>query len=297
MQLISSKLVDKNRWDNLITQSTPNAFFSYSWYMDSICTDWSIFLDENYTRGIAVALKKQGLFTTLFTPNFSRYSEFIGTFSSTDLSSFQALLNTYSVVALNFNTPLLQLAYTEKVFQLSTLDDLALAASSQAKKAWKKAIASEYEIKPTWDETLFFESIALELGPRDKNYLTHNLSPLKHLIHAAEANGTLVSFGLYKDRQFLGACHCIRSVSGLLYLKGICTNEAKLNGGMHLMFNHIKLHCLEHKLILDFGGSNLSGIRQFFMYYGGKDISYFCYHRSLKIITILKKIKQWLTKK
>jgi hypothetical protein len=297
MKKINHSELDKQRWDTLITLKNPDAIFSLSWYMDAISDNWYVFVDEEFSKGIALATKKKGIFSTVFTPNFSRYSQFIGDFSKEDYNSLLKEIEKFSNASISFDKRFLNLKFGEKVFQKSSGFQLQPSTSSQAIRAKKKAISLNYSIKNDWNSPLFYQLLDSELGERDAQYLLKNLFPLKKLIEKATEEKKLVIFGIYLEQQFLGACLGIQTESTLLYLKGICSEEAKKNGAMHFLFDHIQAHCRQNGLSLDFGGSNIPGIRQFFMCYGGEDVVYYTFQKSNLAIKILKRMNQWIKKK
>jgi hypothetical protein len=297
MQKINKIDLDLNKWDALVERNAPDAFFSYSWYLNAVAENWCVFVDASFTKGIAFTTKKNVVFTSIFTANFSRYAQFIGAFSEQDFTFVYSELSKYSNINISFNAPFLDLHFGQKVYQKAFLKQLQPTTSSQAVRANKKALAMNYVIKDDWNETLFYQLLDSELGDRDEQYLLQNIAPLKQLVTEVLAQNKLLIVGVYLQQQFLGACLCIKSQEALLYLKGICSSEAKQNGAMHFMFHHIQEYCRQNSLVLDFGGSNISGIRQFFMCYGGEDVTYYTFQKSKLVVRILKKIKEWIKKK
>ena len=62
------------------------------------------------------------------------------------------------------------------------------------------------------------------------------------------------------------------------YIKGGARTDAKEEGAMYAMMQEAIQYALENQCVLDFGGSNVSGVQRFNKSFGAKDIFYHSLH-------------------
>ena len=72
---------------------------------------------------------------------------------------------------------------------------------------------------------------------------------------------------------------CLYDEHQVLYVKGACPENLKLNGGMYLALNQAIEFASDHGLLFDFGGSNVEGVKRFNHNLGGIDTQYFFHQK------------------
>ena len=71
MKLIYRNEIDLEKWDALVRSKSDAAVFSLSSYLDAVAENWCVYVDEKYTKGIAVPFTKRLGVKICYTPNLS----------------------------------------------------------------------------------------------------------------------------------------------------------------------------------------------------------------------------------
>lgn len=270
MKLIEREHIDLDRWNKLISASSDD-FFSYSWYVDALADNWCVIVDENYTKGMAIPFTQKMGVRLAYIPVFSRYTEWIG--GEVDLELISLINERFK----GFDWRLKQQLglESEKVIVYQEIrPDQEINAGSQAKRMLKKAEKANYEVQQSESTELAFKLIELELKGKFQGVDQQAIDRLKLLCNSAATNGVLKVFSV----DNIGSIICLVSDRKLLYLKGTATEEGKKNGAMYLLMNEAIRFSKNEKLIFDFGGSNVEGVKNFNHNLGGTDVYYYAYH-------------------
>lgn len=88
MKIVEREHIDIHKWDDLVALSKDATLFSLSHYLDAVAENWCVLVDENYSKGIALPYSIRLGIKCLYTPIFSRYTEFLGGIDSKDILSY-----------------------------------------------------------------------------------------------------------------------------------------------------------------------------------------------------------------
>ncbi|NRA10848.1 MAG: hypothetical protein HRT57_02700, partial [Crocinitomicaceae bacterium] len=119
-----------------------------------------------------------------------------------------------------------------------------------------------------------FSKVKGELNHKFTGVTDKSLGALEQLFENAKQAQAIKVFNVIRN-EVLGGIVCFESKDQLLYVKGAVGEETKANGGMYLALNSAIEYAKEHKLIFDFGGSNVDGVKRFNYNLGGVDEVYF----------------------
>jgi hypothetical protein len=143
--------------------------------------------------------------------------------------------------------------------------------NQQAKRSLKKAV--EYQLDNNWEPALLFALIERELTHKVPGIDTYSLPRLRKLI-GKNVELKIQQLNLRENGRWLGGVWYISGCDRLIYLKGTCEPEAKKNGGMYRLMEHLIQYSKEENKLMDFGGSNVENVRRFNLAFGAKDIGY-----------------------
>ena len=259
MKFLQSYELNKARWDKLVE---PYGTQQTSWYLDEVAKKWGAFVDDSYTKGVAISfnevLGQKMIYPATYTRSFVPVNlekadwVFISSYLEKHFSS--------GVWALTKTMAELDLEHKSKEFQV--LND-KLQLNQQAKRMLKKASKSNVTVKETdWNSGIQF--ISEELLPKVDSLGQTELSQLKKLLNVLETKEKLISQGIYNAGKLEGVMYYVREHGRIRYLKGAARKALKDRGGMYFAMHEQLQYTLEQNLTFDFGGLFNSGYTTFF---------------------------------
>lgn len=162
-------------------------------------------------------------------------------------------------------------------FQWVHFHDFKLNAN--AKRNLKKAEKARLVIQET-SSAQGLVALLNQAENRERIPLTANdKENLLDLAKLGSAQDKITVVEVYsEDNTLLYAGMFLKQGKTVLYLKGAGSALGKQLGAAHFMFTYVLTHWQTQFSILDFGGSDVEGIAQFFKSFGAQDAYYYQYH-------------------
>lgn len=291
MKIVESFELDQKKWDELVDHYQ-GLCYSKSWYLNATAKNWCVLVDEQFTKGIALAYNKALGKNILYPPIFGRTSTFFGMEPEEYSLAFRVIQQHFPVGTLQVQEELAHHPLRSRTFQHVTQRK---PLNQLAKRMLNKALKGGLELQAT-DYKLILPFVKQELGSKIKELDGANFQRLEDLLAKAQQLGFLISTGIYQEKQLAGGLFFIRDGKRIFYVQGAATEEAKKNGGMYLAMDEEIKQAIASGLSLDFGGSDLEGVRRFFIALGGEDVFYKAYDwdRSPFWFRTIRKINKFL---
>lgn len=289
------KELDKVKWDAFVSEQHAS-IFSVSTYLDATAQDWSVYFDEENKIGFVLPFVEKLGVKGMYPPFFHRYIEIIGT-EKLPKKLIEFILAEFKFGFIHSRQQLTLPGEGQRVHQNLT-DFENLTQSSQFKRSVKRAIKNEYKIQKSEDVNACFDLIIANLSSKLDFYKSSEVERLKVLVNGLFTNGQLFTYVLTKSDKIEGALFAMKHGGTYTYLKGSCSDDVTKNGGMYLLMDTLIQECKAQNVQLDFGGSQVEGVRNFNHRLGGSDKTYYTYHwdNSPFWFKTLKKIRKWLKK-
>jgi hypothetical protein len=276
VKLIYRNEINLEKWDALVRSKPDAAVFSLSTYLDAVAENWCIYVDENYTKGIAVPFTIRLGVKICYTPKFITYIEWFGTQKSDFSEVITSLKAHFSqgffsvLTAPDSNSP------NPFVCQVIPLDSVVVY-NSQANRMFSKFEKSHLKVAYLQEENTILEIIRQELPAKVASLDTKALDSLAVLLSALKKEGLLKTLAVSENGNVVGGLFLVDFNESVLYLKGAFTKESKKNGAMYgAMKFFIEATRSEQKMV-DFGGSRVEGVKRFNTNLGGTDRIYSYY--------------------
>ncbi|MES2590095.1 MAG: hypothetical protein V4622_14035 [Bacteroidota bacterium] len=269
MNFIPSNELNKKKWDNLVSQQNGKPF-SHSFYFDANSKFWGAYVDENYTKGIAVSFNLILGIKIIYPPIFGKYFEFLGLNKFETEELFKQIKKDFLVGVFNSLEKFKDENSTHRRFQVLEQD---YKFNTLANRMLKKAEANEYKIT----DTSFCKILAIiknDLLPKIENLEKNTANNLEKLLTNLDSENLLISKGIYSQNQLLGGLLFCKSNHEILYITGVCKEYPRKNGAMYLCMNEV-IQQLKVNEVLNFGGSEIESIRRFYLNLGGVDAFYY----------------------
>lgn len=272
MRFIQSNELNKKKWDELIQNSN---YYSYSYFLDAVAKNWGAFVDENYTKGLAICFNQSMGIKILYPAFLGRTLEPINLSDEEIDKIFLELKREFKIGVINLEQQInTKIVCSKKVFQLFNPD---LKQNTLSKRMLKKAVEHNLTInEPNCDELLSL--VINELKSKVKELDTENQKRLIDFIQKLHENKKLISVGIMNAKNEVdGGLFFFDGKDKITYITGACKNDSRNNGGMYLAMANLIEFAKKNNKKVDFGGSNIESIRRFYLSIGGEDHEYFTY--------------------
>ena len=273
MRLVERDQIDTVRWDQLVAQKG-GLIFSKSVYLDAVAEQWSVFVDDDYSCGIALPYVIRLGKRSLYTPIFLRYLEWLG--DSPPEGFFSLLRSKFAAADLSLRNKLENEESAEYVFQ-EIAPVVPYQYKDQAKRMIRKFERSDLKILETDDLKAIFRVISDELPRKIDSVNSKNLQSLFQLLENLSETGLLRALMVVESDQCVGGAFFIETSNRTIYLKSAFTEEAKKKGAMYGLMDQMISYSLDRSQRFDFGGSRVEGVKRFNHNLGALDVIYFNY--------------------
>lgn len=274
MKLIAQKDIDREKWDALVLSQEDTLLYNQSIFLDNLSENWMLFTNDDYSFGMPLPFTLRLGIKGLYTPNFIRAVDWVGDRSVvTDdfLKQLEALLRKeFKHASLRLENDFLMGSKEDRVYQMLSEKT---GLNEQAKRSLKKFEKSELaftevdleDISPIIIQEL--REKVIDLNKQDFVRFT------KLLENYPNENYWLV--GVRDSKEIVGGMIFIKWQNTLHYVKGGALEHAKKSGAMYAMMFKAIEYAQNEGLVLDFGGSNVEGVRRFNLAFGAEDKSYY----------------------
>lgn len=280
--------IDKRKWDICIEQSVNTLVYGHSWFLDIVAPGWEAIVLGDYEAVFPLTGAKKFLFSYLYQPFFTQqlgifYKTSVGRDAIPDM--LKSIPPGYKYIDINLNegngieSTQLKLRKRKNlvldldkpyVKLLKNYDDNAKRNVKKARKITQTVetipadSAIDFYVKHKADQTEGLRSIHYEI--------------LKRLAETLNGKKLLLSYGVKSPEQKLLAAGIFVLTKGrIIYLLGTASPEGKEMRAMYMLFDHIISLFSEHPILLDFEGSERTGIARFFKGFGAEKRPYFKY--------------------
>jgi hypothetical protein len=273
MRIVERQDIDIKRWDALVFSQSKTTVFSSSFYLDAVAENWCVYVDESYSRGIALPYVIRLGNRNLYNPIFFRYVEWLGE----PLESFEELDKLLKTIFKSSHLCLRENLFNSKqaVYVFQEVNTIEL--HSQAKRALKKYQKHRFQIQKISDIDILLNMVVHVLEEKVDAFSSSNVARLKQLLVNLKSENKLIIYGVFLENKLLGGLFLMETKNRVIYLKGGVEAFGKQNGAMYqLMFEAIT-DALSKNKVFDFGGSRVEGVRKFNLNFGGIDQTYYPY--------------------
>jgi hypothetical protein len=283
---IKHKNIDKDKWNRCINASQNAIVYALSWYLDGICRKWSAVILNDYESVMPLIHNRKFFIPYIHNPYFSTR---LGIFSKTQPDDdtindfFSAIPKSFRMVSIKFNSYTIlnpsgykiHLNHTYELNLFESYEALYEGFSKSHKKNIAKAKKSGIEIrKSTAIHDLIRLKKELLRSVNEFKYKESQFKKLSIVLNRAVQNNFCYILSAYDKNETL----CAAALFLIKYdraIKFTATNAAgKANRAGYLLIDRFIQEHAESNLILDFAGSNITGIANFNEGFGSIQCTY-----------------------
>lgn len=299
IKLIPRNKINDQQWNSLLEKIPGNNVYSLSWYMDALAENWMIASDEKMNNVMLLPFKVKAGVKLTYQPFFSREvachldenhlpSDVIHLLKKDFRQVEFALNDVRGIDAKKFKTQKWQHQYLNLQ---DSYKNIFQNYSDNAKRLIKKAQNAELRIVSSIDFNSVIQLFKKSKGDELKEIKKEDYEKLKKLMSIGLKNKIGKCYHvLNSDNDLLAAGYFFEWNGYLIYLKGSASEKGKKLGAMYFMFDqliHQKCGTLNE---LDFGGSKVPSVANFYKKFGATDREYyFIKHQNLPLYFKLMK--------
>lgn len=260
--------------------------YAFSWYLDTVSPNWDALIYGDYEAVMPLTHKKKYFIHYLYQPFFTQQ---LGVFFKESLSQnrlkefITAIPKKFRFIEIQLNeqNQILDdtLPITKRKNYLLDLnrqyEKLTKDYNNGAKRNLKKAKKHQLELKtiPFSDVVGFYKlhKASTTKGVKDNDY-----KRLLDIMDQAYNKKKLLAKGVYTRNNELLACAAfLTHKNRILFLLGTASDLGKEYGAMYQLMDYLIFQFANHKMTLDFEGSEIPGIAQFFKSFGAEKQHYY----------------------
>lgn len=286
---ISHKDIDKGKWDNLVEKSTNALVFQYSWYLDAYCT-WNAIVLNDYDGAIALPTTSKFGITQVYQPNFIQKNNWFGTPISEPQIKEIAQLISAKFSHTHFNTNLLMKENaSERINMVLKINDYPTCVKNYSKSLLKNInrnkskleIHTEINIPQTVE---FYKAAYGKLNPQLKEEDYKTLSGL-----ANSYPRHFVNIHLYNSSVAVASLLFVKGKNRLHYILGAPNDTGRKLNALSVGIDFVIKNYTGKNMILDFEGSMISSVRNFYGSFGAYNEPFFTVQMQSKLLKLLAK--------
>ncbi len=267
--------INEAKWNDLISKHPSGFPYAYTWYLDAVCEQWEAFVNEDFSAVMPLPIFKKYFFNVVYQPNFCQQ---LGVFSLRDdkaiVSAFySALRKQFFFYHIQQNFTVQKIANQETNqrpnFELKLsggYDLLSQNFNSNTRRNIQKAKQAALTcsiVENSFDDFLLFSEQQLA-GQKSR--------VVEKLLHTLSQNKKLIT-PIVKDESgnMLAANLMVKCTNRIIHLIPIVSEEGRKNGAMHFLLSEVIRNFSNKDMILDFEGSSILSIAQFYKSFGAKE--------------------------
>jgi hypothetical protein len=278
--------IDKTKWDLCIAQSINSFVYGYSWYLDIAAPNWHALVLNDYEAVMPLTGSRKLFIHYLYQPYFTQQTGvfFKEELNEDDLLAFiKNIPSKYKFIDINLNEAnnisRKKVKVKKRKNYVLPLDAhytvLTKRYDEHCKRNVKKAKQQALTIQPI-DIALAVAFYQKHKGNVTQQVTNNDYERLIRILAEADQRGMVMPRGVYNVEGNLVAVGIFVTHNGrIIYLLGGASDDGRETRAMYLLFDDVILHFSDHPILLDFEGSEISGIARFFKGFGAVKQPYF----------------------
>jgi hypothetical protein len=279
--------IDQQHWDTCVQQAANSLPYCYSWYLNIVSPKWDALVNADYSAIMPLTWKQKYGIRYLHQPFFAQQ---LGIFAQQPpneplINSFLKAIPTrfrYIDFYLNYAnncaiTP--TFAHHSRTNYVLSLNDqyeqLYLGYKNNVRGHLKKAKRHDSPIISGIDPSHIVQLYQQAVGNKISNLQAKQYQILTELTQKCMANNMAQTLGIYNnENQLIAAIFLIKTRKRLINLISAGNLEARNHNLMFKLIDHTIQQYANTDTILDFEGSMIKSIADFYRGFGAKETQY-----------------------
>ncbi len=272
-QIIPSNAIDKHQWNTLIQKSVNGLIYAQYQYLNTMADQWEAIVLDDYRAVWPLPYRKKWGIKYYYTPAFIQQLGLIGDIQQDDISTcLQHIKQNASLADLQLNflndTTIIpqQQQRTNFILDLNQSFESILSRCQPAFKHTYQKLAAESQFNCT--TTYNYESIIDQYHnlyqSKHKSLHKSDLEKFKKLIAEYLQTGQCTIYVVQQEATLLAASILVSDNNRIYNILNLLTEAGRKNQSNYLLYGRILSMYSNQKLLFDFEGSDLSGVKAFY---------------------------------
>ena len=281
---VKRKDLDLNKYDACINNAINSRIYGYSWYLDIVADNWDALVLNDYEAVMPLPWRQKYFIKYIYPPAWTQQ---LGVFSNFKIEAdlveqfVNSIPKKFKKVTIQFNSENdLSLFKTEKRINYILKLDKPYEEIYKGYRKDRKDRLKQVENKKNILRNIKIEELVI-VGKCNYAYLKINnqdYEKLKLLSASIEINHKGFLLGVYsKSNQFLGGSFCLKEGARITYLFSVATEIGKKEHIITQVINEVIEEHSNSNFVLDFEGSMIEGVAEFYKSFGADEEVYFLY--------------------
>lgn len=284
IKYIQHSNIDKSKWDTCIDKATNGLIYSYSFYLD-IATGgkWDALVFNDYEAVMPLTWRKKYGIYYLYQPPFTAQTGVTGLrLTANEIQDFINAIPKkfrYRDICFNyFNEPALDTSLWNKRNNYIVSNNYSL--NQNTNRNIQKAIKAGITIHKKYELNEVSPFLLTCLKDITKDTHTHVQVLTSLFTKFAQQKNAVVYTAVYNN-SLIAYCILFYAQARAYYIMACTTTyEAKKLGAAHLLVHNVLIDCMEKNITLDFEGSDIPGIAQFYKGFGAIAEPYYSFKQN-----------------
>lgn len=279
LRFIHRKVIDTEKWDQVIAESPAETIYPYSWYLDAVASNWSALVVDDYRFIMPVVWKKKAGMKYVYQPF---HTQQLGVFSReyVDPQIIREMLaiifKKFRFAGINFNAK--NLVGEEKPFIVDDKSNYIMelnrdydqhyeSFSSNAKRNIRQSAEFKEEIEKDGqaEELVKLKKSNDVIQRSEEDYLR-----LQKLLETLITRGAGSVYAIRTGTELTAAAFFAHSRTRAIYLVSASGKTGKEHRSMFRIVDAFIREYAGSGKILDFEGSNIPSVARFFGGFGAQ---------------------------
>lgn len=286
IQYVKQKQIDKGRWDDCVAKAVNSRVYAFSWYLDRVSPGWEGLITHDYQCVFPLTRKVKAGIPYLAQPFFAQQ---LGLFTSLHLTPslvqefLEAIPGKYRFIEIHLNemnkvNPAdfpVRPRLNHELDLIREYPDLYSGYSQNTRRNLRKAAERNIRIGRKTEADELISLFRITFGDKEGKLKFRHYAMLQELIQYCTVQGMGHILGAYDtEGRLTASAFILKAGSRLYFLFAASAPEARENGGMFLLLDHLIRTYAGQAMTLDFEGGNDHNLGRFYKSFGALECSY-----------------------
>lgn len=273
IRYLKNNEIDLKKYDACIQTALNSRIYAFSWYLNCVADNWDVLVLNDYEAVMPLPWRQKYFIKYIYPPAWTQQ---LGVFSKADVNEtlMEEFVNSipkkFKKITIQFNSQNnVSLLKTEKrinyVLDLNKpYEEIHIGFNKNRKRVIKNGLRLAYTINKNIDTLEFLDFYLNEF----KNYKLkqHQITALKNVLNLK--NKLVYIWGIKEKGNLIAGLIWLKDKNRITYLLPIATKVAKEKGFPTLLISKLIEEFQNTELLLDFEGSMIKGVADFYKSFG-----------------------------
>ncbi len=283
IKYLTRNQIDITKYDNCVLKSINCRVYGYSWYLDTVCDDWDVLILGDYIAVMPLPKRKKYGINYIYQ---APWIQQLGVFSKDKIKQklivefIQHIPKKFKLIdlLLNSGNTFLNSNIKVRINYILSLENNFVSIKNKYNKNRKRISKTDFSIFII-DKKGNSEDFLELYKQQELKFKTHKdgFEKLEKLVGLKNKHTNI--WLVYYDKTIIAGLFWLKDEYRITYLAPISTTFAKQQNIPTFLINELIKEHVNTKVILDFEGSMVKGVANFYKSFGVKKETYYQYKK------------------